>query len=133
MTADQEKEKKQLLSEAKNYQTQLIKQVEETTEVVKTESQKVVFMVIGVLAAFSIIQLLVILLRSSDSQRSVLTTTSDTDQSHTPTTTHDPPALRLFKKLIMEFLLILAKKILQEALEKYKKKDESNTVGIVQN
>lgn len=121
--AEKEKEKALLLAEAKNYQTQLIKQVEDTTDVVKAEGQKVVFLLVGVLVAFSVVQLLVVLLRTPSPPPRALSNENHAEPAYSPTATYESPIARLIKKAIMEFLLALAKKILQEALEKYKKKE----------
>ncbi|GAB4326745.1 MAG: hypothetical protein OHK0038_00110 [Flammeovirgaceae bacterium] len=123
---EKRKEREALLAEAKRYQVEIIRQVEDTTEKVREDSKKLIFIVGGMIIAFGVVQIMVGIFSPSRKTKEIIqlppvSIAETPPQKQFVPKTEDSPIVKLIKKSIAEFLLSLAKKTLQEALEKYRK------------
>jgi hypothetical protein len=123
---EKQKEREALLAEAKHYQIEIIRQVEDTTEKVREDSKKLIFVIGGMIVAFGVVQIMVGIFSPSRKTKEIIQLSPvelaniPQNPQHFPKT-EESAIVKFIKKSIAEFLLALAKKTLQEALEKYRK------------
>jgi hypothetical protein len=100
--------------------------VEDTTEKVREDSKKLIFVIGGMIVAFGVVQIMVGILNPSRKTKEIIQlppvelANIPQNPQHFPKT-EESAIVKFIKKSIAEFLLALAKKTLQEALEKYRK------------